>query len=277
MKIPSYILDLLNGETVPASRINEVLVNELMEEGLLHIMPHGSKRSYRSDCPELLLKYLIGKDESYRVLELGPDKTVETRSEQAENTGNSKLVQARSCPGFPVNSYQEIACNLDGKNICVNPQEGCFTFITDWQNFKVPEDVVIVGVENMENFRYPKLQSYLFNELGKILFVSRYPQSTDLRRWLLSIKNKYIHFGDFDLAGIHIYETEFYKYLGERASFFIPEDIERRLEKGSINRYDIQLERFGHYVPSDERVMPLFDLIHKYHRGYDQEGYIKQV
>lgn len=274
MKIPSYIKDLLNGETVPASRIREDLANELMEEGLLHIMPHGSKRSYRSDCPGLLYQYLIGKDESYRLLELDINKNVDTRSEQAEYTGNSKLVPARSCPGFPINSYEEIECNLKGKPFYVKPQDGCFSFITDWQKFKVPEDVVIVGVENMENFRFPKLQSYLFKEQGKVLFVSRYPQSTDLRRWLQSIPNRYIHFGDFDLAGIHIYETEFYKYLGERASFFIPEDIEIRLKNGSIDRYDFQLDKFRDYKPSDNRLTPLFDLLHKYHRGYDQEGYI---
>ena len=276
MGVPTYIKALLKGETVPASKINEELADELIEEGLLHIMAHGSRRSYRSDCPELLYDYLIGKDESYRILELDNNDNVKSRSEQASNSGNSKLVQSRSCPGFPVNSYEEIECILNGKNFSVKPQEGCFTFITDWQTFEVPEDVIIVGVENMENFRFPKSQSYLFNTLGKVLFVSRYPQSTDLRNWLSGIKNKYIHFGDFDLAGIHIYETEFFKYLGDRATFYIPDDIEIRLMNGSVERYNTQFRRFGDFIPTDIRVMPLYDLIHKYHRGYDQEGYINR-
>ena len=48
----------------------------------------------------------------------------------------------------------------------------------------------------------------------KILFVCRYPQSNDLIKWLQSIPNRYLHFGDLDFAGINIYLNEFKKYLG---------------------------------------------------------------
>ena len=72
-------------------------------------------------------------------------------------------------------------------------------------------------------------QRLLFESVLKdkpLLFVSRYPQSTDLRNWLKGIPNKYVHFGDYDLAGIHIFSTEFYKYLGDRSTYLIPLDIE---------------------------------------------------
>ena len=69
----------------------------------------------------------------------------------------------------------------------------------------------------------------------RVLFVSRYPQSTDLRRWLCTISNHYLHFGDFDLAGIHIFLFDFQQYLGkERSSFLIPCDIESRLKFRAI-------------------------------------------
>lgn len=64
----------------------------------------------------------------------------------------------------------------------------------------------------------------------RILFVSRFPQSLDLRLWLKDIPNSYVHFGDFDIYGIQIFLTEFQKYLGERSSFLIPVDIEERLK-----------------------------------------------
>lgn len=134
-----------------------------------------------------------------------------TRSEQAAETGNSKLVTARSCPGFPVNSYEPIICCLNGKELVVNPQEGTFLFIADWQSFAIPADVTVVNIENMENFRLIRRQQSLFASAlaGKqLLFVSRYPQSSDLRTWLQTIPNQYVHFGDFDLAGIHIFLTE---------------------------------------------------------------------
>lgn len=66
----------------------------------------------------------------------------------------------------------------------------------------------------------------------KVLFVSRYPQSKDLCAWLKMIPNRYIHFGDFDLAGVSIFLSEFYSELGERAEFYIPADVEQRLQMG---------------------------------------------
>ena len=105
--------------------------------------------------------------------------------------------------------------------------------------------------------------------------MSRYPQSKDLVTWLQSIPNPYVHFGDFDLAGIHIYLTEFYRYLGERAAFFVPEDIEQRLSMGNRERYDTQFQRFGKMEVIDTRILPLVQMIHRYQKGYDQEGYIE--
>lgn len=108
-----------------------------------------------------------------------------------------------------------------------------------------------------------------------LLFVSRYPQSTDLRKWLMNIPNHYVHFGDFDLAGISIFLSEFHSYLGsERSSFFIPKDIEHRLKSGSMRRYNEQFQRFNHIKSDNQELQELIRLIHFYKRGYDQEGYI---
>lgn len=196
------------------------------------------------------------------------------RGTQVNLSGDSKFVQQRSCPGFMVNSYSPISANLNGKEIVIAPEEGSMLFIADWTNFVISEDVLIVGIENMENFRRIREQKYLFPTDKQILFVSRYPQSADLRKWLLNIPNEYIHFGDFDIAGLRIYETEFYNYLGSRASFIIPADIELRIKNGNTERYNTQYQKFKNYIPLDKRVLPLFEIINRYHKGYDQEGYI---
>ena len=59
---------------------------------------------------------------------------------------------------------------------------------------------------NVSDYRY----TYLLSKDSK-------SQSSDLRTWLQTIPNQYVHFGDFDLAGIHIFLTEFQKHLGTRA------------------------------------------------------------
>ena len=147
-------------------------------------------------------------------------------------------------------------------------------FIADWEHFEIPQEVLVIGIENMENFRRIRGQRYLFPTDRPILFVSRYPQSVDMRKWLQLIPNDYLYFGDFDLAGMRIYETEFFKFLGNRASFFIPIDIESRLSNGSTERYNTQYAKFKSYIPKDTRLLSLYEMIKHYHRCYDREGYI---
>ena len=279
MAISASIQALLAGEQVAGSRLNSKLLDELLAEGLLLVVSRGSRKSYRARDAEALKRFLIDKDESFRIIEVNAS---DSRATMAAETGNSKLVMVRSCPGFPVNSYERVECFLGGDPFPVNPQEGSFLFVSDWKKFAIPEDVVVMGVENMENFRMIRKQRTFFEKYlhnhdlsDKVLFVSRYPQSTDLRKWLCSIPNHYLHFGDFDLAGINIFLFEFQQYLGkERSSYLIPADIESRLKFGSRKRYDEQCNRFKDIKSDILELQQLIDLIHHERKAYDQEGYI---
>ncbi len=274
---------LANGGSVPASRLCGKWVDELIAERVLATEIHGTRRSYRVTNVQTFLLSLTRYNEALCDLDVaerfvsGEDDFL--RSEQVELTGNSKIVSQRTCPGFLVNSYESVVCTLYDRPFTVYPPEGSYIFISDWQAFSIACDVLVVGIENMENFREIRRQKYLFDLLissGEyhLLFVSRYPQSTDLRRWLQSIPNRYLHFGDFDLAGIHIFLSEFWQYLDERASFIIPPDIEERLASGSRERYDNQYERYRNLTSEDVAIQRLINLIHKFRRGYDQEGFI---
>ena len=284
MKITASLIDKLirlrDGESIPASKLRGEWVSELESDGVIVSTSHGSRRVLFVPQPEAFLQALSAFDERLSDLDLMRDtlQIGETsRSVQASATGNSKLIAVRSCPGFPINTYEPIACLLNGREIIVNPQEGSFMFISDWQSFSIPQDVVVVGIENMENFRLIRQQRALFEGTigpARLLFVSRYPQSSDLRSWLQTIPNRYVHFGDFDLAGISIFLTEYHAYLGERSSFFIPSDIEQRLPNGSLERYNAQYPKFKNIRTNIPYLQHLIDTINNYHRCYDQEGYI---
>lgn len=285
MKITSSLIDKLirlrSGESLPSSALRGEWVEELLSDGVLISRSHGSRSSIIAASPETLEQSLRHTDERLGNLDKMKETldTESTRSGQAAETGNSKLVTTRSCPGFPVNSYEPITCSLSGKELVVNPQEGTFIFIADWHYFAIPENVTVVNIENMENFRLIRRQQALFSSAlpGKrLLFVSRYPQSSDLRTWLQTIPNQYVHFGDFDLAGIHIFLTEFQKHLGTRASFLIPQDIEQRIKHGSVERYNDQYQKFRKLKSDILPLQQLIDTLHKYHHCYDQEGYIEK-
>ena len=284
MKISKTLINtlqqLIDGESIAYSTLRKDFAETLLAEGLLTVQTHGSRRSFRAIDTIALKNFIQIHYEELRTLGDNDLKSYTTRSEQAEETGNSKLVMVRSCPGFPVNSYEPITCSLSGNEFVINPPESSFVFIDNWQQFAIPEGVIVVGIENMENFRMIRHQRKLFESvLGDVplLFVSRYPQSKDLRKWLQGIGNRYVHFGDFDLAGINIFLTEFQQYVGDRSSLLIPSDIEKRLQIGSQERYNSQLSRFKNLNCDDKRIQAVIDLINKYHRCYDQEGYINET
>lgn len=283
------LIALVSGEVLKSSECKGTLFQDLLKEGLLIPIPCGRGFIYSASDKNSLRNFLSTYDDRFRNLEetlkllklregAPADSVSEHRAFQASLTGNSKLVKTRSCKGFLANSYEPVECKLNGIPFVVNPPSGSFVFIADYENFIPPKDAIVVGIENMENFHFVRSQKKLFREISEnapLLFVSRYPQSGDLVKWLKNIPNRYVHFGDLDLAGIHIYQSEFYAHLGERASFFIPLDAEERIANGSKERYDNQIERFEKMELLDSRVEKLAKLIRKYHRGYDQEGYIE--
>ena len=288
MKITRSLIDKLialsDGESLPACRLTGEWVNELVRDGILVSSSRGSKRSLKAVDGESFAKAIARVDErfadleSFRDMLMGGNSSGEAlRASQASDSGNSKLKMRRSFPGFLVNSYETIEAHLNGRSCVILPEEGSSMFVSDWERFVIPSDVIVVGIENPENFRFIRQQRHLFESClpGKrLLFVSRYPQSTDLRKWLMGISNPYVHFGDFDLAGIKIFLSEFHRYLPERSSYLIPSDIEERLKNGSTERFQGNYYENRHLSSDILELQALIDLIMKYHKGYDQEGYI---
>ena len=272
------LIRLAGGEPLPASSLKGDWFEQMQSDGILLTVTHGSRKSLRVSDVNVFRQYLASQfdiRDFEQTLSLFSDEDA-NRAALVAATGDSKFLMRRAFQGFLMNSYQPIPAVLGGHEITIHPTEGSFMFIADYEHFVIPQDVVVVGIENAENFRYVASQQYLFQRYGSVLFVARYPQEQhkDLIRWLQSIPNHYVHFGDLDLAGIAIYEHEYYRHLGARASFFIPADYEQRIADGSTERYNAQLAQYGRMAVADKRVQPLLDCIHRYHKGYDQEGYI---
>ena len=128
-------------------------------------------------------------------------------------------------------------------------------------------------MENHENFKFINRQKHLFQGL-KPLFIWRYQNSNSIANWLNMIPNNYLHFGDFDPKGIHIYITEFRnKISSDKCSFFIPEDIEKRIfRNGEKKLYENQMEYLKNF---DFEIYPevflLMDIIRKLKKGLAQE------
>lgn len=282
MKIPVHIaqkiIQLSQGETLPSSVAKHSIIEELISERIIERTGRIQKKLQLVNGNALFLylqtKYGIHNLEKY--IEVSQKENVQ-RSELVEISSNSKLKHVRTFKGFLVNSYLPIQATLNGEETTLNFTEGTFQFIYDFENFIPENNLTIVGIENAENFRWIAKQKKLFADI-KPLFVSRYPQnqSKDLVKWLQSIPNNYLHFGDFDFAGIGIYLNEFKRHLPEKSSFFIPENIKNLIaEKGNKNRYDQQKINFKTGTIEDEKLSQLIETIHCYKQGLDQEIFIK--
>ena len=283
MKIPIHIAEKLlllsQGEILPSSMAKHSSIENMISEGIIERSGRIQKKLFinNSEALFLYLQNKYGINDLKRYLDVSQQENIQ-RNELVAISSDSKLKNVRTFKGFLINSYQPVHAKLNDKSVTFNFTVGTFQFIYDFETFLPDENTTIVGIENPENFRWIEKQKYLFEDIQP-LFVSRYPQnqSKDLIKWLQLIPNKYLHFGDFDFAGIGIYLNEFKKHISEKATFFVPENMEDLiLENGNKERYNNQKINFVLETIQEQGLLLLIDTIHKYKKGLDQEILIRK-
>lgn len=281
MKIPSGIAEKLRelkqGMKVPYSRLKHPVIESMLDNGVVHRQIQG-----RSKCmiyltrPQALDAYLSNhygiNDLDQYILYLNNESA--TRADGVQVATDSKTKTVRTFKGFLVTSVKPISCLYKGSEFIIDPAEGTFAFIYDYEDFIPGKETTIVGIENPEVFRYISKCAHYFPEKD-LLFVSRYPQSKDLVKWLKLIPNSYLHFGDADYAGINIYYNEFKKYLGSRASIFIPPGVDQLLpDKGNRDNYNNQTLLIDKSSIDEPGILHLIRLIEESMKGLEQEIFL---
>lgn len=260
------------------SSSNKRMLDQFLRDDVLdfRLIGNQQKKIFCAD-PANLAKYLHNKFEIPALDEyiLFLEREEVQRSDAARAVSDTKFRKTKVFTGFLVNCYEEIPCELTTGFFTLKPMAGAFTFISAYQHFKIPLDVTVVIVEGHENFREIDRQKYLFEGL-KPLFLWRYQNSSAIAAWLNLVPNPYIHYGDFDPKGIHIYLSEFKsKIQGNRGEFFIPPDIDQLLrEHGEKALYEKQTM----YIPKlrdASEIQPLLGAIIKYKKGLAQEILIR--
>jgi hypothetical protein len=155
--IAEKLILMQNGEKIPLSKLRHSLIETMLDNGILDQQIQGRSkkliflRSYERLNDYLFNHFGINCLQNYILLYKQEDAL---RSDFVAISSDSKLRKVRTFKGFLVNSYLPIKATMNEEPALINPIEGSFQFIYDFERFSIPADITIVGIENPENFRY---------------------------------------------------------------------------------------------------------------------------
>lgn len=152
ISIAKKLLYMLEGRTLPSSSLPRWIVDEFRIEGLITGITSGSRISYRLTDSVAFSRYISDNYTSGTSLERwieifsGDNKDLQ-RSTLVQETGDSKTVKLRTFRGFLVNCYEPIHARIRNSEFVISPPEGSAVFIQNPDEFYIPSDVIVVGVE----------------------------------------------------------------------------------------------------------------------------------
>lgn len=272
------LLRLLEGETVNASAFgSRRLLARLEEDRAVSRFATGRNRAvYRCNDPDALRIYLrlhFGISDLDAYIELLDQHDLDGEGSLSATT-STKALRQKSMQGFFIKSF-DAEIRLKSHALPLLP-EGAELFISDFQTLEISRDVLIIGVENPECFQKAGRLLEWFPRQPLVFVLKFY--SNRLLDWLTSIQNPYLHFGDFDPAGIAIYSNEYLPRLGNaRCRFFVPDGIEGLIANGDPVLFDRQTHL---WPPKAEIQQPelnrLVEMINRFGKGLEQEFLLKE-
>jgi DNA-binding transcriptional regulator/RsmH inhibitor MraZ len=247
----------LNGSVIDGKKTPKVrYINLAKEENIFLVLKNNN---YFIDSVEEIESYIE------EIFEKTP-----SRDEVQKWHNSTKKKESKSLKGLYISALSEIAIKLDDKVVSIIPNNGVGYFLFYTQKIELFEDIVIIGVENYQVVWFAqKFQKFFENK--KMLFVVINPFMLE---WIENLENEYVHFGDYDLAGINIYLNKIVPRLKKvkKHTMFIPENIEFLIkEYGNSELYEDQ-KQYTDLSTSDENINNLIKIIRENKKSIEQEG-----
>lgn len=267
--------ELSEGKKVPLSRLKARIFQQLIQEQVLLRQKESHGWNIYTDHPQSLLNYLYNHyirctlDEYIERGQAAP-----SRSNNIRMSGDSKLKETELWQGFYFKVSEPIHAQWQGRPLTLLPYpEGIPVFMPQPETLSLPEDVTVVMIENSENFLKIETQLPLFQGL-KCFFVSFYPreQHSYFIEWLQKQPNNYVHYGDFDFAGIHIYQSQYKKYVSGESRYLVPSGLLPLFRQyGKRELYNNQLSLQALIKADEPGISELLEIIKREHKGLEQE------
>ena len=202
-----------------------------------------------------------------------------SRDEIADNYSHTKRVESKSFNGLMISVFDKLEVNYNDKKQYFYALEGSGLFLHYTSKLQLDDDVIVVGVENPQVVWYINNYKHLFENDKKYLFlcISEY-KTTYQYKWLESFSGEYIHFGDFDLAGINIYLNTIVPKLkkAKSHSFLIPKNIYEIIKKKNyMLDYSNQTKYLNITSKEDKNLQKLIEFIKSHKITIEQEDLSK--
>lgn len=280
IKDAEAFLDVLNGEYVRESAFGKngkEILSEMSASGIVHIQRENARTRSIVLKNEQAFKNYVTNELAIKTMESYIEAMrIEnpTRSDLTDLGEDDKLRSINPKSGMHINSPDAVEAMINGKKVRLDFPAGCALFVSRNTSLELASDILIVGVENFENIKFSLKDRKIFPEDKQIVFIERGPV---LRQYLANVSNPYLHFGDIDLPGIFIYQTEYAPITKERGGFFIPTDIERLLERGLPALHRKHLAKYGTLKGIDPDIESLITLIKKTKKRLAQEYFLEST
>jgi len=198
-----------------------------------------------------------------------------SRDEIADNYSHTKRVESKSFNGLMISVFDKLEINYNDKKQYFYALDGSGLFLHYTSKLQLDDDVIVVGVENPQVLWYINNYKHLFENDKKYLFlcISEY-KTTYQYKWLESFSGEYIHFGDFDLAGINIYLNTIVPKLkkAKSHSFLIPDNIYEIIKKKNyMLDYSNQTKYLNITSKEDKNLQKLIEFIKSHKITIEQE------
>jgi len=244
LSLAKKLLKLVQNKSINSSEFrNPSKLEELIEEGVVHLQVKGQNTKILLLSEYKLYIHLkrfgINSLEDYTYEGMNESRS---RSSLSHVSNNTKSFKTQVQAGLYLASFEPLEIGVDSEMMSIYTPNMSSFFLHKNASLELSDDIVIIGVENFENLTSISKQKTLFKDIEKKVFMYRNKYARD---FLSKSFNTYLHFGDFDLAGVNIFLNEIVPRLPhERHRFFIPNNISELLKNGNSEDYFVQMKKY---------------------------------
>jgi hypothetical protein len=263
------LLRLADGEVLAQSLLSEGVRRALLAENALDRRRCGPGFVMSADSRRLrdVIKTRWGIADLEGFITEG-EADERSRAGLALAAADSKALPNNPMSGTYLRTLGRASVTLGGTRAVV-PDGGALFVPVKMLAAMVVEPSVIIGVENGASFFNIERMGLGIPADAVVFWRSGW--GTQWRKWLAAAKPDFYYAGDYDPAGLAIFEHEVLRYCSD-ARLLVPDKLAELVDQyGSQTLYEKQESRYGDLHPTDPAAAAVLDVIRSRRKGLEQE------